>query len=61
MGLLSVECILGADFLVKHSAVIDCKANTLVLGEVRQITVLNSIALNETASPQLVQAEKVFQ
>ena len=30
---LSVECILGADFLVKHAAVIDCKARTLAVGE----------------------------
>ena len=30
---LSVGCILGADFLVKHGAVIDCKAGTLALGE----------------------------
>ena len=29
---LSVECILGADFLVKHGAVIDCKESTLALG-----------------------------
>ena len=27
--ILSVECILGADFLVHHGAIIDCKANTL--------------------------------
>ena len=54
-----MECILGADFLVKHSAVIDCKANTLVLGKVRRITVPISIALNETSPPLLAQAEKV--
>ena len=59
VGNLSVECILGADFLVKHSAVIDCKANTLVLGKVRRITVPISIALNETSPPLLAQAEKV--
>ena len=59
VGNLCVECILGADFLVKHSAVIDCKANTLVLGEVPRITVAISIALNETSPPLLAQAEKV--
>ena len=26
---LSVECILGGDFLVNHSAVIDCRESTL--------------------------------
>ena len=52
-----MECILGADFLVKHNALIDCKANALVLGEVRRITVLISIAQNETAPP--AQKEKV--
>ena len=59
VGNLSVEWFLGADFLVKHSAVIDCKANILVLGKVWRITVPISIALNETSPPLLAQAEKV--
>ena len=29
---LSVECILGGDFLGNHSAVIDCRESTLTLG-----------------------------
>ena len=28
---LSVECLLGADFLVKHGAVINCRAGTVSL------------------------------
>ena len=30
---LTANCILGADFLVKHSAVIDCRTATLALGD----------------------------
>ena len=30
---LTVDCLLGADFLKKHEAVIDCKSGTLSLGE----------------------------
>ena len=29
---LTTNCILGADFLLQHGAVIDCRAGTLVLG-----------------------------
>ena len=39
MKILSVECILGADFLVHDGTVIDCKANTLALGENPQLEV----------------------
>ena len=30
---LTVDCLLGADFLKKHGAVIDCKSGTLSLGK----------------------------
>ena len=30
---LTVDCLLGADFLKKHGAVINCKSGTLLLGE----------------------------
>ena len=41
---LSVECILGADFLVRHDAVIDCRENTLALGDNLRCEVPISIA-----------------
>ena len=41
---LSVECILGADFLVRHDAVIDCRENTLALGDNPRCEVPISIA-----------------
>ena len=41
---LSVECILGGDFLVNHSAVIDCRESTLTLGNGPRCQVPISIA-----------------
>ena len=41
---LSVECILGADFLVRYDAVIDCRENTLALGDNLRCEVPISIA-----------------
>ena len=41
---LSVECILGGDFLVNNSAVIDCRESTLTLGNSPRCQVPISIA-----------------
>ena len=42
---LSVQCLLGADFLVQHQAIIDCKAGKLSLkGAILPITMGNSVA-----------------
>ena len=47
---LSVECILGADFLVKHGAVIDCRAGTLALGHQPRLVVSISTLPNRISS-----------
>ena len=47
---LTVDCILGADFLVEHGAVIDCKASTLAVGMNPRFKVPISVARGETAA-----------
>ena len=47
---LTVDCILGADFLVEHGAVIDCKASTLAVGMNPRFKVPISVARCETAA-----------
>ena len=47
---LSVECILGADFLVKHGAVIDCRAGTLALGHQPRLVVPISTSPNRISN-----------
>ena len=52
---LTVDCILGADFLVKHCAVIDCNTATLTLGSSSRSEVLISLGRSgnsENAIPQ---------
>ena len=49
---LSVECILGADFLVKHGAVIDCKESTLALGNDIRCEVPITVAQSGKQTPE---------
>ena len=39
---LNVNCLLGADFLIKHETVIDCNKKALQLGPARVLTLLMS-------------------
>ena len=43
---LTADCILGADFLVKHGAVIDCRNATLTIGDQPRLQV--PISFNHT-------------
>ena len=47
---LTVDCILGVDFLVEYGAVIDCKASTLAVGMNPRFKVSISVARGETAA-----------
>ena len=36
---LTVDCLLGADFLERHAAILDCGRNTLMVGRETQIVI----------------------
>jgi len=44
---LTTDCILGADFLTKHGAVMDCRAATLSLGDIPRLQVAISVGKAE--------------
>ncbi len=56
---LTADCILGADFLVKHNAVIDCRANILYLGGASQLQVPISVSQSSRGKAQSVSQDIV--
>ena len=51
---LTVDCLLGADFLECHAAILDCGRNTLMVGRESRIVIPLALKQQPTQTPNLV-------
>ena len=56
---LTVDCILGADFLMEHGAIIDCKAKSLFIGDNPRAELDLSVMQNEVTTHSPVESEEL--
>ena len=56
---LTVDCILGADFLMEHGAIIDCKAKSLFIGDNPRVELDLSVMQNEVTTHSPVESEEL--